>query len=312
MNVKQRRGLGLNSIVLVTVAAAVLASCNKSTMRKGAEDLYNQGRYRESAFHYQRLYKQHPSDAIATKLASSFIKSQKYQEAQLFIKKALEKEHDLSELSMEYADLLQHLGEYDSAISWYKKQEEADSTTKRTVQHKLAWCKIRKTQTPNCFSSEAKRHCVSLDASASLDVENKDLEYNWEFDDGKTEQGMVVSHCFDNGGNHNVLLHVTDPKTKTTDVKELDIPISFTSPFEVIKERNIYAKKVASFSIPPDQLGEASQVYWEFGDTQLGEGALVNHVYAAPGSYTLKVYLLDDNQQIIKCNEITVRIFNEV
>jgi tetratricopeptide (TPR) repeat protein len=288
------------------------SGCNKTTMRKGAEDLYKQGRFRESAFHYQKLYRQHPSDAIAMQLASSYIKSGKHKEASDFVKSCLEKDHDLTDFALEYANLLRHAEEYDEAIVWYEKHAANDTTAQAGVATMVKWSQLRKEQQPSCYGSDVKKHCVQLDATESIDKENADLQFVWEFDDGKTEKGVTITHCFDEGGEHEVQLHVTDPKTKTTDVKELLVPIVFEPPLQVNRERNVYAQTATKFSLDVEELEEGHEVVWEFGDTEMAWGKEVEHRYYASGRYLLKVFLLDENQQIIKCNELAVSVFNKV
>lgn len=73
------------------------------------------------------------------------------------------------------------------------------------------------------FSYTVSGRTAHLDASASYGG-NGTLSFGWEFDDGQTASGVKVDHAFSAGGNHTVVLTVTDAAgtsrniTKTIDL----------------------------------------------------------------------------------------------
>ncbi len=57
---------------------------------------------------------------------------------------------------------------------------------------------------------------VTFDASASSDDDGEIIAYNWEFGDGETGSGVVVTHTYDEPGTYAVQLHVIDDGGLTT------------------------------------------------------------------------------------------------
>jgi len=51
---------------------------------------------------------------------------------------------------------------------------------------------------------------ITFDASASYDPDGSIISYEWDFGDGTTASGAVVSHAYASAGRYNVTLNVTD------------------------------------------------------------------------------------------------------
>ena len=76
------------------------------------------------------------------------------------------------------------------------------------------------------FSYTASGRTAHLDASESYGG-NGTLSFQWLFDDGQTASGVKVDHTFATGGNHTVVLTVTDAagiSRNNTKVIDLDDP----------------------------------------------------------------------------------------
>src|SRR5690606_33483302 len=61
---------------------------------------------------------------------------------------------------------------------------------------------------------------VSFDASGSEDPDGEIVSYEWDFGDGNSGEGAVVSHTFEEPGSYEVTLTVTDDQGATGTASE--------------------------------------------------------------------------------------------
>src|SRR5690606_3997177 len=61
---------------------------------------------------------------------------------------------------------------------------------------------------------------VSFDASGSEDPDGEIVSYEWDFGDGNSGEGAVVSHTFEEPGSYEVTLTVTDDRSAARRVGE--------------------------------------------------------------------------------------------
>jgi len=138
---------------------------------------------------------------------------------------------------------------------------------------------------------------VTFDASASYDPDGFIVSYVWDFGDGNTGSGVVVTLVYTTHGTYTVTLTVTD-NDGLTDSTTAQI--------------TVYAPPVASFTYsPPAPLAgelvtfDASASYdpdgiivsynWDFGDGSTGTGMILDHTYAAAGTYTVNLSVTDND-----------------
>jgi len=61
---------------------------------------------------------------------------------------------------------------------------------------------------------------VRFDASSSYDPDGTIVSYNWDFGDGQTDAGMLVTHTYQNPGSYTVILTVTDDDGSTASTSQ--------------------------------------------------------------------------------------------
>ncbi len=68
--------------------------------------------------------------------------------------------------------------------------------------------------------AERVNKTIIFDASASYDPDTDDIinSYEWEFGDGKTGSGKIITHAYNQTGNYSITLTVTDNKDAETSV----------------------------------------------------------------------------------------------
>jgi glucose/arabinose dehydrogenase/chitodextrinase len=143
---------------------------------------------------------------------------------------------------------------------------------------------------------------VEFNASTSSDPDGMIDSYVWDFNDGNTGTGEIVSHPFASAGTYNVSLTVTDNESYS-DTAHLEIVVTdgptpmppvarFTAnPNPVVV--GIPVRFNASASSDPD--GTIVLYEWNFGDnTTDNSGPTPTHPYAAPGQYNVSLTVTDD------------------
>lgn len=145
---------------------------------------------------------------------------------------------------------------------------------------------------------------------ASMRIEPKAIvSYGWDFGDGSTGSGSIVSHVYAQAGPYVVVLTVRD-ESDANDTEQRTI---------VVVEpggSNVGAPPVARFSISP-QLPEEEEVvtfsaetsydpsavhtksiaayHWDFGDDSSATGKTVTHAYPAAGEYVIVLTVTDNS-----------------
>ena len=143
---------------------------------------------------------------------------------------------------------------------------------------------------------------VTFDASSTKDEGNPcgaACAYSWDFGDGSSATGMVVSHEFRTANSFTVRLSVTDVRGRTsttsqavtvtaTEKPKADFVFSPTAPKA---GQDIFFNAAASTAAP----GHKIVAYdWDFGTGRTGTGMTVAKRYDTPGAYAVTLTVVDD------------------
>ena len=139
---------------------------------------------------------------------------------------------------------------------------------------------------------------ATLSAAGSADPDGEILSYRWEFGDGAAADGAEVQYAWTRPGVFAVVLTTTDnsgtPTARTS--ATFDVVVSAAPVAEAGPDQAVTASVVrfdGGGSTDPD--GKVTRWEWEFGDGQTGSGRTVDHAYAAPGTYEVKLTVTDDS-----------------
>lgn len=143
---------------------------------------------------------------------------------------------------------------------------------------------------------------VTFDASSTKDEGNPcgaACAYSWNFGDGDSATGMVVSHEFRTANAFTVTLSVTDVRGRTattssivavtaTEKPKADFIFSPTAPKA---GQDIFFNAASSTAAP----GHKIVAYdWDFGSGRTGTGMTIAKRYDTPGSYAVTLTVVDD------------------
>jgi PKD repeat protein len=135
---------------------------------------------------------------------------------------------------------------------------------------------------------------VSFSAAGTSDPQGQALTYAWNFGDGTTGAGISPTHVYSGAGTYTVLLTVTDTSalsgTSTSKATILGPPVANAGgPYTGTAGAAVYFSGAAS----SDPQGQALTYAWSFGDNSAGTGASPGHAYAAAGTYTVSLTVMD-------------------
>ncbi len=139
---------------------------------------------------------------------------------------------------------------------------------------------------------------VSFDGGASIDTDGSIVEYTWIFGDGAIAHGKSVGHSYGMDGVFMVVLTVVDDKggadstSVFVQVENRPPVASITGPEEAVLTLLDIGFSGENSSDPD---GKVSRWFWDFGDGRSGEGASAMHAYETPGSYNVRLTVMDDD-----------------
>lgn len=122
----------------------------------------------------------------------------------------------------------------------------------------------------------------TFDASASSSPDGAIVSYDWDFGDGETGTGAVVSHVYEDKGVYEVTLVVTDSNGQTgARVEVVEALNKAPSARFTFSPYWVYAQVDARFdaSDSSDEDGEIVHYLWDFGDGTSDEGIVVTHAF---------------------------------
>ncbi len=132
---------------------------------------------------------------------------------------------------------------------------------------------------------------VTFDASGSIDSEESQIAYQWDFGDGTSAEGMQVTKAFERGGKYNVLLSVNDNANTTCSTSSIGKVIAINSKpianagddVDLCLQHNQDYKVSFNGSRSVDEDSDSLTYRWEFGDGSGDNGANVTHLYQNRG-----------------------------
>ena len=158
---------------------------------------------------------------------------------------------------------------------------------------------------------------ITFDASGSKDKDGKLIEFLWDFGDGKKQRtdGRIktVKHGYTSPGEYTVTLTVKDNSGSSTSTNQNTAlvivnhpPVAKAPPDKWIKTGEARFDSTGSYD--PD--GKIISYIWDFGDGEKGKGATPVHTFRNPGTYTVRLTVIDDSKTTTNSisDEMTVTV----
>lgn len=140
---------------------------------------------------------------------------------------------------------------------------------------------------------------VTLNGSGSFDQDGDLVAYNWNFGDGTSGAGAVVSHTYSNVGTYTAVLTVTDNQGLSA---SQSVQIQATAPN--ILPTAVIAASSTSGTAPmsvtfngsgsTDSDGTISSYAWNYGDGTTASGSIATKTFNTAGTYTVTLTVTDN------------------
>ena len=141
--------------------------------------------------------------------------------------------------------------------------------------------------------------------------------FNWDFGDGETAAGEVVTHTYNETGNYQIELTIeqsdgtiTKFETLTVATEDQKGDAGVTAVFDYTPNRVFPSEQVVfDASASSGNIGEYA---WEFGDgtTETGPNLIQpTHMYDSPGEYDIELRVLDPSDTaVVDMQQATIRV----
>ncbi len=135
-----------------------------------------------------------------------------------------------------------------------------------------------------------EENTISLDTNLYM--------YEWNMGDGAKIRAKEAEHCYADPGDFLVELNVVDKLTGIVEFNQAEYLIEvrkIIQPFITSVDSSEVNQELQIHGIE-SYLGEVKvgEYYWDFGDGTKATGATVRHTYLSPGSFTIKLGIIED------------------
>ena len=144
---------------------------------------------------------------------------------------------------------------------------------------------------------------ITFDAGQSSDPDNDPLSAIWDFGDGTTASGMIVSHSFNYARLYSVTLIVSDGQANASDttavtvmdIVDADIELNVSPTARLSGDQSGTVGQLLSFSATEssDEEGDELRFIWDFGDAVTSTSVTTTHSFGSLGTYTVSVSVSD-------------------
>jgi tetratricopeptide (TPR) repeat protein len=285
-------------LTLIISFSYFLAISQKDDLLK-ANKLFDEKRYGEAIPIYDKIFEKKKDRSVLLKMADANYFNENYPQARIDYAKYFNDtvyEH-IPQFSY-YARSCRLSGKISEAVKLYQKLydiTQADSSKQKLDIYRLY---EDSSQFVRSYNLDSNYKCVTIDASQSLDTLAAPMFYSWLFEDGKVSQGLIVERCFNEAGEHKVILNITDKRTglirkrDTMLVIYIENPaIRFTMP-ENGRRYFYHDFKISELNLTGFDLID---FLWEMGNGDVKEGQKIKYKYNESGEYLIKLVIIARN-----------------
>ncbi|MCX6807657.1 MAG: PKD domain-containing protein, partial [Patescibacteria group bacterium] len=192
-----------------------------------------------------------------------------------------------------------------------------DGTTKAYVRHVPVTNILPKIDVRVSKSTGLAPLTVSFDASGSTDENGTIVDYQWIFPNDVTKTGPLADFIFEQKGEYDVMLRVTDNNADTVESSTKISVVDEGAPMAVVDtipsppqgQIPLMVKFAAGRSYDPN--GNIVRYEWNFGDgSERENGQNANHVFDKEGTYVVRLTVWD-NSGMEKASQAEVKVLKK-
>ncbi len=150
-----------------------------------------------------------------------------------------------------------------------------------------------------CKQQQTDNYCYVFFEENTVSLDTNLYVYEWNMGDGAKVMATEAEHCYPGPGDYLVELNVVDRLTGIVEFNQAEYLVEvrkiiqpyISGPDTVILSQEIQMHGTESY------LGDAvpGEFYWDYGDGEKEIGAAVRHIYRSPGTFTLKLGIIEDS-----------------
>lgn len=137
-----------------------------------------------------------------------------------------------------------------------------------------------------------------LDASGTVDQDDDQLQFEWQFADGSTATGSRITHDFQEPGKYTAKLTVRDDSGFVANQAGVEVPITINAPpkAQIAAPASAAPGEKVRFdgSASADADGRLIRYRWIFDKDREDNGPAIEHSFARPGLYQVRLIVEDD------------------
>ena len=166
---------------------------------------------------------------------------------------------------------------------------------------------------PNAdFTFACNQNNCSYDASPSEAASGQIQHYQWDFGDGNTDTGHLVTHAYASSGDYTVNLTVWDQDDRTDSLsRNVTVSVPNIRPEARFSSQCLYLQCEFDGAGSSDADGQVVSWNWQFGDGTQASGSKVTHQYPAAGGYTVTLIVSDGLESSSRSHSIAVNSASE-
>ena len=139
---------------------------------------------------------------------------------------------------------------------------------------------------------------VQFDGTSSSDIDGKITEWKWDFGDGSTGTGPIVSHAYLRPGIYEVAVVVRDDSTAplNTDRDTMQVVVNATPIADAGRPQTVAPDEefIVSGRASVDPDGSIADHVWAFPDGSIAQGVRAAHSFSEPGLHRVRLTVYDD------------------
>ena len=144
-----------------------------------------------------------------------------------------------------------------------------------------------------CSDQKTNVYCFNFQDDNTIDIDPVNLQFTWEFGDGKTGAGYMVDHCFRGPGKYLVKQNIIERKTGRIVYNKMTYELELKETVQAFITADDYSpagKEVLIDGIKTNLPGhEIISYMWDFGNGISKSGKSVKHLFKESGEYNIKL-----------------------
>ncbi len=148
-----------------------------------------------------------------------------------------------------------------------------------------------------CDPQKEDKWCYKIYEEGSIDIDTTTFQYEWDLGDGTKIRGLLANHCFVGPASYIIKLNVIDTLTGEIHFNEATYTLRLEKteqPYINVVDTGIINQEIDMDALQTNLKNSDIEKYiWDFGDGIRTKNQVVRHTYKRPGTYTIKLGVIN-------------------